>query len=157
MMAERIAYGQLAHAGNGTKKASTAQAMPMAAHITVIDHSRSEPARSRAFQLACSTAARSTTKVIERDMSNFSKKPSKAGSDGIQAAVNRRDEALLRGHEAQRASEAWRATDVIGMVDAVNDRHFQEVERTYPVQAGNVDAILAWIGSALMMRVDATA
>ena len=57
MNAEAITYGQLAALGHGTKNNVTAVTQATDIIINVIDHSRSLPPRSTAFQLACKIAA----------------------------------------------------------------------------------------------------
>ena len=53
---------------HGTTRASPPQTSAMAMHIMVIDHNLSVPARSMAFQLACSTAASRTRRLISTDI-----------------------------------------------------------------------------------------
>jgi hypothetical protein len=60
MIAEAITCGQLAALGHGTNTNVTAVTQVIAIIISVIDHSRSLPPRSTAFQLACKIAAHIT-------------------------------------------------------------------------------------------------
>ena len=60
MIAEAITYGQLAALGHGTNTNVIAVTLVTAIIISVIDHNRSLPPRSTAFQLACKIAAHTT-------------------------------------------------------------------------------------------------
>ena len=42
------------------------------------------------------------------------------------------------------------------MIHAIIGNHFAQIKRIHPFQTANVKAILTWIGSALMMGIDAT-
>src|SRR5215469_18266968 len=41
------------------------------------------------------------------------------------------------------------------MVDPIDNRHVRKVERTYALQAGDIDAVLVWVRAAAMVGVDA--
>lgn len=61
---------------------------------------------------------------------------------------------LLNRCEAKRAHPTRMPAGVVRVIYTVQDRHFEEVEWAYPVQTGNVDAILVLIGAALMVSID---
>ena len=46
---------------------------------------------------------------------------------------------------------------VIRMVDTVDDRNFLKVERAYIFETRDVDAVLMWIRSPLVKRIDPAA
>ena len=64
---------------------------------------------------------------------------------------------LVNGDEAKGACPTCWLAGIVRMIDAVHDRHFGEVEWTYPVQASNIDGKQLRIGSSLMVRVNSTA
>src|ERR1700761_667285 len=63
---------QLACAGTGRNGIAAAQVRLVAIPITVMDQKRSSPLLSRAFQLACNSAASRTRTVMEKVMLYFS-------------------------------------------------------------------------------------
>ncbi len=64
---------------------------------------------------------------------------------------------LLSGFEAEGSGTARRAAGVVGMLHAVQDGHFGEIERADAVEAGDVDAVLRLVGAALVMGINSAA
>lgn len=71
----------------------------------------------------------------------------------IREALNRQGVSLAGWNKAKGTCSARGFSGVVWMVDAIRDRHFKEIEWANPIEAGDVQGILAVVGSSLMVGV----
>src|SRR5665213_1487405 len=80
---------------------------------------------------------------------------SELGEDG--PSNGRLTRSSVSRDKTERAGSTRRPAGVVGMIDAIHDRHLGEIERADPVQASHIDGIQVRVGSPLMMGVDSAA